>query len=160
MDKVAYDVSSDETYCRATIAVYFAEDTQWVLNMCMIGILDLLSLKYSKPLNNYKDHFVLIFHRENLSQVTAIEAEHGRAQIYNRFVHRQANEDIDRIVQEHLRDEDLGFLRTMTATEHLSERPSQHTDEQDDDPTESEPASITSNSLDILRDSQDPTSRS
>lgn len=75
-----------ESDCRFRIVDYSSRAAMWALNLCMIGILDLLSLKYAKPLDNYKDNFVLIFHRGNLPQVTAVERDYGRSLIYNRFV--------------------------------------------------------------------------
>ena len=80
-----------QDYCRYKILKQVFLFLCQIADLFMMILLSYLSVKFSMPMqDDYKTKFLLLFQKENLSNVNQAHREHARAQRYNRMALRDA----------------------------------------------------------------------
>ena len=75
---------NQKVLCRLNYANWTLGVCVWVLNIVMIGLFAYLTVKFSKPLENYRQKFMVMFHSEDLDNVTQNQMEFQKAENYNK----------------------------------------------------------------------------
>lgn len=70
--------------CRTTSALQISSAITGYLNIALVMLLIYLSVKFSKPLDDYRHKFLLIFQTSSLDKVESATLEYKKAKRYNK----------------------------------------------------------------------------